>query len=235
MATKPDTENKLNKKEEDKTLSDLISELNVSPEQGLSDSEANERISKYGYNELIEEKVNPLLKFLGYFWGPIPWMIEAAVILSAIVHHWADFWIIFVLLLMNAVVGFWEEYQAGNAIDALKKKLALEARVRRDGKWKNIPARELVPGDIVRLRLGDIIPADAKLTNGDPIEVDQSTLTGESLPVERKKKIMFIPALSSTRVKSKQLYMQPGLIPISARPHKWSKKAKLPVTSSVQC
>jgi len=187
MAKKPDTENKPAKKEENKTISDLISELAVSPEQGLSDSEANERISKYGYNELSEEKVNPLLKFFSYFWGPIPWMIEAAVILSAIVRHWADFWIILVLLLMNAVVGFWEEYQAGNAIEALKKKLALNARVRRDGAWKTIPSRELVPGDIIRLRLGEIIPADSKLLDGDPIEVDQSTLTGESLPVERKK------------------------------------------------
>jgi H+-transporting ATPase len=166
---------------------DLASKFGVSLSQGLADSEADNRISKYGYNELVEEKVNPLFKFLTYFWGPIPWMIEAAVILSAIVRHWTDFTIIMVLLVMNAVVGFWEEYQAGNAIEALKKKLALEARVRRDGKWKNIPARQIVPGDIIRLRLGDIIPADAKLLQGDPIEVDQSALTGESLPVERKK------------------------------------------------
>ena len=170
-----------------KTLDALISELEVSPQQGLSDSQADERLKKYGYNELTEEKVNPLLKFFSYFWGPIPWMIEVAVILSAIVRHWADFWIILVLLLMNAIVGFWEEYQAGNAIEALKKKLALNARVRRDDTWKTIPSRELVPGDIIRLRLGEIIPADAKLLDGDPIEVDQSTLTGESLPVERKK------------------------------------------------
>jgi H+-transporting ATPase len=187
MVKKSDTEHKSATREEKKTLDALLSELGVSPEQGLSDSEAENRRSKYGYNELIEEKTNAVLKFLTYFWGPIPWMIEAAVILSAVVHHWADFWIILVLLLMNAVVGFWEEYQAGNAIEALKKKLALEARVRRDGKWKTIAARELVPGDIIRLRLGDIIPADAKLLDGDPIEVDQSTLTGESLPVERKK------------------------------------------------
>jgi H+-transporting ATPase len=184
MAEKTDTKHKSTTKEEKKTLDALISELGVSPEQGLSDSEAVDRIKKYGYNELTEEKENPFIKFLSYFWGPIPWMIEAAVILSAIVHHWADFVIILVLLIMNAVVGFWEEYNAGNAIEALKKKLAIEARVRRDSNWKNIPARQLVPGDIIRLRLGDIIPADAKLLNGDPIEVDQSALTGESLPVE---------------------------------------------------
>jgi H+-transporting ATPase len=187
MAKKSDAESRLTKKEESKTTSDLISELGVSPEQGLSDSEADSRIKKYGYNELTEEKVNPFFKFLSYFWGPIPWMIEAAVVLSALVHHWADFGIILTLLVMNAVVGFWEEYQAGNAIEALKKKLALNARVRRDGAWETIPSRELVPGDVIRLRLGEIIPADAKLLDGDPIEVDQSTLTGESLPVERKK------------------------------------------------
>jgi H+-transporting ATPase len=172
--------------ETNESIRDLISRLEVSPQEGLSGAEAGNRITTYGYNELTEERANPLLKFLSYFWGPIPWMIEAAVILSAIVHHWADFIVILVLLMMNAVVGFWEEFQAGNAIEALKKKLALEARVRRDGKWTTIPARQLVPGDIVRLRLGDIIPADAKLLDGDPIEVDQSTLTGESLPVEHK-------------------------------------------------
>ena len=124
--------------------------------------------------------------FLTYFWGPIPWMIEAAVLLSAIARHWPDFGIIFVLLLANAVVGFWEEHQAGNAIAALKAKLAVNARVKRDGKWVNPAARELVPGDVIRLRLGDVVPADVRLLEGDPVEVDQSALTGESLPATRK-------------------------------------------------
>ena len=113
-------------------------------------------------------------------------MIEAAVILSAVVRHWPDFGIIFLLLLANALVGFWEERQAGNAIAALKAKLAIKARVQRDGKWVNPPARELVPGDVIRMRLGDIVPADARLLDGDAIEVDQSALTGESLPATRK-------------------------------------------------
>ncbi len=153
---------------------------------GISGTEAQALLAKYGYNELPEEKTNALLKFLSYFWGPIPWMIEVAAILSAVVRHWEDFGIIFVLLLMNAAVGFWEEYQAGNAVAALKAKLALHATVRRDGAWKTIPARELVPGDLMRVAIGEIIPADAKLLQGDPVEVDQSALTGESLPVERK-------------------------------------------------
>jgi len=168
------------------SVDELAARLKVSPAKGLDESEAQNRLKEYGYNELTEEKRNPVLEFLRYFWGPIPWMIEAAVILSAIVGDWTDFWIILVLLFMNAIVGFWEEFQAGNAIDALKKKLALQARVLRGGRWRQVTSRELVPGDIVRLRLGDIIPADAKLLKGDPIEVDQSTLTGESLPVERK-------------------------------------------------
>jgi H+-transporting ATPase len=154
--------------------------------EGLRQAEAEQRLARYGYNEITEQKVNPFFKFLTYFWGPIPWMIEGAVVLSALVRHWPDFFIILVLLLANAAVGFWEEYQAGNAIAALKAKLALQARVRRDGKWTTREARELVPGDVIRLRLGDIVPADAQLLEGDPVEVDQSALTGESLPVTRR-------------------------------------------------
>jgi H+-transporting ATPase len=166
-------------------LQELIQKLDSSVD-GLASDEAHRRLERYGYNELPEEKTNPLLKFLSYFWGPIPWMIEIAAILSAVVRHWADFGIIAVLLVVNAVVGFWEEFQAGNAIAALKKNLALVVRVKRAGRWSNLPARELVPGDVIRLRLGDIVGADAKLLEGDSIEVDQSALTGESLPVERK-------------------------------------------------
>jgi len=158
----------------------------ASSAEGLTQAEAQKRLTQYGPNEIEEKKTNPLLKFLSYFWGPIPWMIEAAVMLSAVARHWPDFGIILVLLLANAGVGFWEEHQAGNAIAALKAKLAIKARVKRDGKWVTPAARELVPGDVIRLRLGDIVPADARLLEGDPIEVDQSALTGESLPATRK-------------------------------------------------
>ena len=158
-----------------------------SSENGISDATASDRVKEYGYNEIAEKKVNPVLKFLSYFWGPIPWMIEVAAILSAIINHWEDFWVIFALLLLNAIVGFWQEYKADDAISLLKKKLALIAKVFRDGKWKDIAARELVPGDVVRIRLGDIIPADLKLFSGDYLFVDESALTGESLPVEKHK------------------------------------------------
>ena len=166
-------------------LAEVEKELASSPE-GLSEAEAQKRLIQYGPNEIAEKKTNEIVKFLSYFWGPIPWMIEAAVILSAAAQHWPDFGIILILLLANAMVGFWEEHQAGNAIAALKATLAIKARVKRDGKWVNPAARELVPGDAIRLRLGDIVPADARLLDGDEISVDQSALTGESLPATRK-------------------------------------------------
>ncbi|HEY4934843.1 MAG TPA: plasma-membrane proton-efflux P-type ATPase [Terriglobales bacterium] len=166
-------------------LPEVEKKLGSSPD-GLSQAEAEKRLTQYGPNEIEEKKTNPYLKFLTYFWGPIPWMIEAAVVLSAVVQHWLDFCIILLLLCSNAVVGFWEEHQAGNAIAALKAKLAIKAKVKRDGKWVTPAARELVPGDVIRVRLGDIVPADARLLAGDPVEVDQSALTGESLPASRK-------------------------------------------------
>lgn len=168
-----------------KTLKEWETDLKTSLDRGLDPEEAKARLSRDGPNEITEKKVHPILKFLSYFWGPIPWMIEIAAILSGFLRHWDDFSIILVLLLMNGVVGFWEEFQAGNAVAALEKKLALKAKVKRGGKWLTTPARELVRGDIVRLRLGDIIPADAILLEGEPIQVDQSAMTGESLPVNR--------------------------------------------------
>ena len=168
------------------SVEDLFKKFSSS-EKGLSSAIATDSIKDYGYNEISEKKVNPIIKFLTYFWGPIPWMIEVAAILSAIINHWEDFWVIFALLLLNAVVGFWQEYKADDAISLLKQKLALNAKVFRDGKWSEIAARELVPGDVVRIRLGDIIPADIKLFSGDYLSIDESALTGESLPVEKHK------------------------------------------------
>ena len=152
---------------------------------GLTSENAQERLAKFGSNEIVEKKVNPLVKFLRYFWGPIPWMIEAAVIMSAVIQHWPDFGIILTLLVVNAVVGSWQERKAGNAIELLKQRLALKTRVLRDGKWQEMPAGQLVQGDIVRLRLGDTVPADVKLIEGDYLLTDESALTGESLPVEK--------------------------------------------------
>ncbi len=166
------------------SLDDLKQRLGFSPD-GLSVDEVSRRLRQYGYNELPEKRTNPFFKFLSYLWGPIPWMIEIAALLSAVVRHWPDLGIIVLLLMGNAVVGFWEEYQADTTIAALKSKLAMQARAKRGGKWSLIPGRELVPGDLIQLRAGDIVPADAALLDGDPVEVDQSALTGESMPVEK--------------------------------------------------
>ena len=171
-------------KAQDTSIEELFREL-ATKRNGLSGEEAQKRLVSFGPNVLEEHKVNPILKFLGYFWGPIPWMIEIAATLSLIVRHWSDFIIIMVLLVFNAVVGFWQEHKAANALEALKNQLALNARVNRNNTWQEIDAQYLVPGDVIRLRLGDIIPADVKLFDGDYLSVDQSALTGESLPVTK--------------------------------------------------
>ncbi len=169
----------------DSSPEELLKQLETS-KAGLGQAEAEKRLAKYGRNALEETRESALVKFLTYFWGPIPWMIEVAAVLSALVSHWTDFTIIVILLVFNAVVGFWQEHQAANAVEALKKQLALKARAKRDGKWTEVDSTTLVPGDIIRLRLGDIIPADVKLLEGEYLSVDQSALTGESLPVDKK-------------------------------------------------
>lgn len=176
---------KISTDEAKKTSVDELMKNLSSSKGGLSDQEAKNRLQQYGHNEITKKGANKLTKFLKYFWGPIPWMIEVAIILSAIIHHWEDFAIILALLLINAVVGFWQENKAENAIELLKKKLALKARVLRDNKWQQISAREIVPGDIVRVRPGEVIPADIKLMEGDYLLTDESALTGESQPVEK--------------------------------------------------
>ena len=159
-------------------------QLKTSPD-GLTTSEAKNRLDSEGYNEIAEKKVSPLLKFLSYFWNPFSWMIEAAVIFSAIVGDWVDFVIIAILLVANGLIGYFEEKTAGDAVAALKAQLALNADAKRDGKFISVPARELVPGDVIRIKIGDVLPADARLLPGDPVKIDQAALTGESLPVDR--------------------------------------------------
>ena len=150
--------------------------------QGLTASAAARRLAETGPNVIPEEHRSLLAELGSFFWGPIPWMIEVALVLSAVLRHWADVIIVGVLLMFNAGVGFWQQRAASDAVAALKSQLALCARVCRDGAWAEIGAAELVPGDVVRIRLGDIIPADVVLLAGDFLRVDQSALTGESLP-----------------------------------------------------
>ena len=172
-------------KAEEIEISDLLKQLS-STSHGLSSKEAQKRLTKYGLNEITEEKVSPIRKFLNFFWGPIPWMIEIALILSLIIQHWQEFIIIFILLMINGFVGFYQEYTADNTIELLKEKLSYKAEVLRDGKWIELPSKEIVPGDVVRVHLGDVIPADVKLIENNYLTVDESAITGESLPLDKK-------------------------------------------------
>ena len=162
-----------------------LQELQSSP-QGLDHNEAEKRLTQYGPNAIEAHEESKWKKLLGYFWGPIPWMIEAAAIISLFRQDWPDFIVISVLLLYNAIVGFWQDNKAANALAALKQGLAAKAHVLRDGKWDAIDATQLVPGDIVTVSGGEILPADLLLLDGQYLSVDQAALTGESLPVSRR-------------------------------------------------
>lgn len=154
-----------------------------SSNSGLSEDEATLRIQKFGRNEVTEKKGNPLLAFLARYWGPMPWLLELAIVLSSVLGHYLEAGIIFALLTINAVIGFVQSRGSQKALEALKKRLAVRANILRDGKWAIRKAGDIVPGDIISVGLGDIIPADAKLISG-ALSIDQSILTGESLPVE---------------------------------------------------
>lgn len=193
----------------DLPLDALETELGVGS-GGLTGEQAASRLARYGPNEVAEAHRHPLLVFAGYFWAPIPWMIEVALVLSLVARHWTDGIIIGVLLAMNGLVAYVEEHQAASAIAALKGELATTARARRDGTWTVVPVRELVPGDVVRLRLGDVVPADARLLAGGPLQVDQSALTGESLPVSRTTGDVLMSGSAVTRGEAEGLVYATG-------------------------
>jgi len=184
------------------TVQETVKEWQVNSTTGLSENEAQTRLQQYGYNE-ITEKEEPLWhRIFRRFWGPIPWMIEVAAILSAVVQKWDDFIIISIMLLVNAGLDFFQEHRALNALKSLKQGINAETIVLRDSRFKSIPSRELVPGDIIKLRIGNIVPADVQLLQGDYLSIDQSTLTGESLPVTRKVEEL---AYASTIVKQGEM------------------------------
>lgn len=153
--------------------------------EGLAHSEVRHRLEIFGYNEIAEKKKNTLFEFLLRFWGPMPWLLELALGLSFILGHYFEGIIIFVLLTMNAVIGHMHSRNSQKAVELLKKKLAVKAKVLRNGEWVLKEAKEIVPGDIISVKLGDIVPADAKIIYGG-LSADESSLTGESLPVERR-------------------------------------------------
>jgi H+-transporting ATPase len=162
-------------------LEDALTALNTSL-TGLSESEAKARIEEFGYNEVEEQRRSPVIDFLSRYWGPMPWLLELTIVLSYIIGHYLEVAIISGLLTINAIIGFRHTQSSKKALELLKKRLAIKAKVLRNEKWIVTDAREVVPGDVIALTLGDLVPADAKLIDGE-ISVDQSALTGESLPV----------------------------------------------------
>jgi H+-transporting ATPase len=147
---------------------------------------AQQRIKHYGANAVEEKQQNPIVVFLKRFWGLTAWMLEIAIVISFALGNYLNLTIIAALLLVNAILGFFQEQQATRAVKALKQKLQLQTRALRDGSWLTINASDIVPGDIIRVRSGDLVPADLKVIAAE-ITVDQSAITGESMPLEKKK------------------------------------------------
>ena len=174
--------------DEDKQYADLTAEETIkllsTASDGLTEAEAKNRLDKYGMNTVQEERTNPVLKFLKKFWAPVPWMLEITAVVTFLMGKDVDTYIIISLLLFNGFIGFLQESKADNAVELLSQKIRVNARVIRDKKWKQIPSAELVPGDVVYVRMGDLVPADLKIIFGE-VSVDQSQLTGESVPVRR--------------------------------------------------
>ena len=166
------------------SVPDTLTALNVNPDTGLTHAEVAGRRKANGYNEVAEKKAHPVRQFLQKFWGISAWMLELIIVLSAVLGKYSDLAVVSALLLINAVLSFTQEHRAAGVVEALRKRLQVNARVRRESSWQIVPARELVPGDIVRVRPGDIIPADVKLLTG-ALSVDQSALTGESKDVDK--------------------------------------------------
>ena len=166
------------------SVPDALAALHVNPDTGLTHAEVEGRRKEHGYNEVSETKGHPVLKFLRKFWGISAWMLELIMVLSAVLGKYSDLVVVSALLVINAVLSFMQERRAAGVVEALRRRLQVSARVLRDSRWQVIPARELVPGDIVRVRPGDIIPADVKLLTGT-LTVDQSALTGESRDADK--------------------------------------------------
>jgi H+-transporting ATPase len=166
------------------SVPDTLASLHVNPDTGLTHAEVDVRRKEHGYNEVAAKKDHPVRKFLGKFWGISAWMLELILVLSAVLGKYSDLVVVSALLVINAVLSFVQERRAAGVVETLRRRLQVNARVRRDSSWQVIPARELVPGDVVRVRSGDIIPADVKLLTG-ALTVDQSALTGESKDTDK--------------------------------------------------
>ncbi|MBL4931779.1 plasma-membrane proton-efflux P-type ATPase [Clostridium paridis] len=168
-----------------KMSSNEIMKFLETSENGISTEEANNRVKKFGYNQVEEIKKNLFIEFFKRYWGPMPWLLELAIVLTIILKHYTESIIISILLTVNAIIGFLQSSNSKKAVELLKKKLEIKAKVLRDGNWVLKDAREVVPGDIIIVKLGDLIPADVSIISGE-ISVDESALTGESLPKNLK-------------------------------------------------
>jgi H+-transporting ATPase len=166
------------------SVSDTLAALGIKPDTGLNTAEVDARRKEHGYNEVAEKKEHRVLRFLSKFWGLSAWMLELIMLLSAFLRKFSDLTVVTALLIVNAILSFSQERRAAGVIEALRKRLQVSARALRNSNWEVVPARELVPGDIVRVRPGDIVPADVKLLTG-ALTVDQSALTGESKDVDK--------------------------------------------------
>ncbi len=171
----------------DLTSDELLKKLGSDYEKGLSEDEEKKRLEQYGYNQFTEKKQNFVLLFLKKFYGPVQLLLWLIIVISFLLKHMHTFYIVIALLIFNAVVGFFEEYKADKSVDALKSRLSPTARVKHSGSWVVVPTNIIVPGDIIRIRLGDIVPADAKVIEGNSLEIDESILNGESLPKDKAK------------------------------------------------
>jgi H+-transporting ATPase len=163
---------------------DTLAALHVNPEIGLTYTEVDARRKEHGFNEVSVQKRHPIRLFLGKFWGLSAWMLELIMVLSAVLRKYSDLAVVSALLVVNAVLSFMQEHRAVGVVETLRLRLQVSARVRRETKWQVIQARDLVPGDIVRVRPGDIIPADIRLLTG-ALSIDQSALTGESQDADK--------------------------------------------------
>ena len=192
----------------DVTIEHAYSALSTSP-NGLDENEATRRVSEFGYNEIPEKRKNAFVDFLARYWGPMPWLLELTMALSYIIGHYLEVGVVFGLLTLNAIIGFHHARSSLKALELLKKQLAVKAKILRNGEWTVKDAREIVPGDIIQVGLGDLVPADAKIVAGE-VSVDQSALTGESLPVTTHQSGILYSSSIIKRGEAKALVLNTG-------------------------
>jgi H+-transporting ATPase len=192
----------------DSSINDAYSALAATPD-GLTEDEAKKRIERFGFNEIVEKKRNASLDFLTRYWGPMPWLLELTMALSYAIGHYLETVIVFALLTINAAIGFHHSRSSMRALELLKKRLAIKAKVLRNGQWTVKEARDIVPGDTIQLGLGDLVPADAKVATGE-VSVDQSALTGESLPLTTHQSGVIYSSSIIKRGEAKALVLNTG-------------------------